>query len=74
MGFIPRDGPSALYADAKADGRLTDQPVIGGMVFIDLFGPGGIGHSQVTHVAIWSRLRVTFSPSYKAMGSRIHQS
>lgn len=41
-----------LYADAKTDGRLTDQPVLGGTVFIDLFGPGGIGHGQVTHVGI----------------------
>jgi hypothetical protein len=26
--------------------------VIGGMIFIDLFGPDGIGHGQVTHVGI----------------------
>jgi hypothetical protein len=51
-GFISRDGPSALYADAVADGRLTQEPVIGGMIFIDLFGPDGIGHGQVTHVGI----------------------
>jgi hypothetical protein len=51
-GFISRDGPSALSADAKADGRLSDQPVIGGMIFIDLFGPDGVGHGQVTHVGI----------------------
>ena len=25
---------------------------LGYMVFIDLFGPGGIGHGQVTHVGI----------------------
>jgi hypothetical protein len=51
-GFISRDGPSALYADAVADGRLTQEPVVGGMIFIDLFGPDGIGHGQVTHVGI----------------------
>jgi hypothetical protein len=51
-GFISRDGPSALYADAVADGRLTQDPIIGGMIFIDLFGPDGIGHGQVTHVGI----------------------
>jgi hypothetical protein len=51
-GFISRDGPSALYADAKADGRLTQEPIVGGMIFIDLFGPDGIGHGQVTHVGI----------------------
>jgi hypothetical protein len=51
-GFTSRDGPSALYADAVADGRLTQEPIIGGMIFIDLFGPGGIGHGQVTHVGI----------------------
>jgi hypothetical protein len=51
-GFIPRDGPSALYADALRDGRLTQDPVLGGMIFIDLFGPDGIGHGQVTHVGI----------------------
>jgi hypothetical protein len=51
-GFVSRDGPSALYADAVADGRFTDTPVTGGLVFIDLFGPGGVGHGQVTHVAI----------------------
>jgi hypothetical protein len=51
-GFISRDGPSALYADAVADGRLTQEPVVGDMIFIDLFGPGGIGHGQVTHVGI----------------------
>jgi len=39
--FISRDGPSALYTDGIADGRLTQEPVIGGMVFIDLFGPEG---------------------------------
>jgi hypothetical protein len=51
-GFISRDGPSALYADALSDGRLTQEPIIGGMIFIDLFGPGGIGNGQVTHVGI----------------------
>jgi hypothetical protein len=51
-GFVSRDGPSALYADAVADGRLTQEPIIGGMIFIDLFGPDGIGHGQVTHVGI----------------------
>jgi hypothetical protein len=51
-GFISRDAPSALYADAVADGRLTREPVIGGMIFIDFFGPDGIGHGQVTHVGI----------------------
>jgi hypothetical protein len=51
-GFISRDGPSGLYADAVADGRLTQEPILGGMIFIDLFGPGGIGHGQVTHVGI----------------------
>jgi len=51
-GFISRDGPSALYADAVADGRLTQEPVIGGMIFIDLFGPDGVGHGQVTHVGL----------------------
>jgi hypothetical protein len=51
-GFKPADGPSALYADAVADGRFTDKPADGYMVFIDLFGPGGIGHGQVTHVGI----------------------
>jgi CHAP domain len=51
-GFISRDGPSALYADAVADRRLTQEPVVGGMIFIDLFGPNGIGHGQVTHVGI----------------------
>jgi hypothetical protein len=35
-----------------ADGRLTQEPVIGGMIFIDLFGPDGVGHGQVTHVGI----------------------
>ena len=49
-GFISRDGPSALYADAKADGRLTQDPVVGGMIFIDLQGPEG--HSQPLHVGI----------------------
>jgi hypothetical protein len=49
--FISRDTPSALYADAKTDGRLTDQPVIGDMIFIDLFGPE-LGHGQVSHVGI----------------------
>jgi hypothetical protein len=51
-GFKPADGPSALYADAVADGRFTDKPAVGYMVFIDHFGPGGIGHGQVTHVGI----------------------
>jgi hypothetical protein len=51
-GFISRNGPSALWGAANADGRLTDQPVIGGMIFIDLFGPDGVGHGQVTHVGI----------------------
>ena len=51
-GFISRDGPAALYGDAVADGRFTDKPAVGYMVFIDLFGPGGIGHGQVTHVGI----------------------
>jgi hypothetical protein len=51
-GFKPADGPSALYADAVADGRFTDKPAVGFMMFIDLFGPGGIGHGQVTHVGI----------------------
>lgn len=51
-GFIPRDGPAALYADALADGRFTQTPAVGDMVFIDLFGPDGIGHGQVTHVGI----------------------
>jgi hypothetical protein len=30
---------------------VTDQPVIGGMIFIDLFGPE-LGHGQVSHVGI----------------------
>jgi hypothetical protein len=51
-GFISRDGPSALYADALQDGRLTQEPIVGGMIFIDLFGPDGVGHGQVTHVGI----------------------
>jgi hypothetical protein len=51
-GFISRDGPSALYADSVADGRLTQTPAVGDMIFIDLFGPDGIGHGQVTHVGI----------------------
>jgi hypothetical protein len=51
-GFIPRDGPSGLYADAVAEGRLTQIPTVDDIVFIDLFGPGGVGHGQVTHVAI----------------------
>jgi hypothetical protein len=51
-GFVSRDGPSALYADAVADGRFTQTPAVGDMIFIDLFGPGGIGHGQVTHVGI----------------------
>lgn len=51
-GFISRDGPSALYADAVADGRLTQEPVVGGMIFIDLFGPDGNGHGQPTPVGI----------------------
>jgi hypothetical protein len=45
-GFISRDGPAALYADAVADGRFTDKPAVGYMVFIDLFGPGGIGMAR----------------------------
>lgn len=49
-GFISRDGPSALYADAVADGRFTQTPTVGHMIFIDLFGPDGVGHGQVTHV------------------------
>lgn len=51
-GFVQRDGPAALYADALADGRFTQTPAVGDMVFIDLFGPDGIGHGQVTHVGI----------------------
>jgi hypothetical protein len=51
-GFKPADGPSALYADAVADGRFTDKSAVSFMVFIDLFGPGGIGHGQVIHVGI----------------------
>jgi hypothetical protein len=51
-GFVARDGPSPLYADAVADGRFTETPAVGDMIFIDLFGPGGIGHGQVTHVGI----------------------
>jgi hypothetical protein len=51
-GFVSRDGPSALYADALADGRFTQTPTAGNMIFIDLFGPDGIGHGQVTHVGI----------------------
>jgi hypothetical protein len=51
-GFVSRDGPSALYADAVADGRFTQTPAVGDMIFIDLFGPDGIGHGQVTHVGI----------------------
>jgi hypothetical protein len=51
-GFISRDGPSALYADAVADGRFTQTPTVGDMIFIDLFGPDGVGHGQVTHVGI----------------------
>jgi hypothetical protein len=51
-GFVSRDGPFALYADTVADGRFTQTPAIGDMIFIDLFGPGGVGHGQVTHVGI----------------------
>jgi hypothetical protein len=51
-GFISRDGPSALYADAVRDGRFTQTPAVGDMIFIDLFGPDGVGHGQVTHVGI----------------------
>jgi hypothetical protein len=51
-GFVSRDDPSALYADAVRDGRITQTPAVGVMIFIDLFGPGGIGHGQVTHVGI----------------------
>ena len=50
--FKGSDSPARLHADAVADGRFTDVPVMGGLVFIDLFGPGGVGHGQVTHVAI----------------------
>jgi hypothetical protein len=31
---------------------VDSRPIIGGMIFIDLFRPGGIGHGQVTHVSI----------------------
>jgi hypothetical protein len=51
-GFISRDGPSALYADAVRDGRFTQIPSVGDIVFIDLFGPDEMGHGQVTHVGI----------------------
>lgn len=51
-GFVSRDGPSALYSDAVRDGRFTQIPSVGDMVFIDLFGPDGVGHGQVTHVGI----------------------
>ena len=51
-GFVSRDGPSALYADAVTDGRLTQTPDVGDMIFIDLFGPDGVGHGQLTHVGI----------------------
>jgi CHAP domain len=50
--FIARSMPSDLYADALRDGRLAQAPAVGDMIFIDLFGPDGIGHGQVTHVGI----------------------
>jgi hypothetical protein len=56
--FISRDGPSALYTDGIADGRLTQEPVIGGMVFIDLFGPEGNGYGQATHAGILESVNV----------------
>ena len=34
------------------DGRFTQIPAVGDMIFIDLFGPDGVGHGQVTHVGI----------------------
>ena len=34
------------------DGRFTQMPAVGDMIFIDLFGPDGVGHGQVTHVGI----------------------
>jgi hypothetical protein len=54
-GFVSRVGPSALYADALRDGRLTQTPSVGDMIFIDLFGPE-IGHGQVTHVGIVEKI------------------
>lgn len=51
-GFVYRDGPAALYADAVSDGRITANPRPGDLAFIDLFGPDGIGHGQATHVGI----------------------
>ncbi len=46
------DSPAKLYGIAQRAGRETPQPEAGGLVFIDLGGPGGPGNGQVSHVAI----------------------
>jgi hypothetical protein len=50
-GFVGSDSPSRLYFQAKDDGRLTDNPVIGGLAFIDLQGNNN-AENYITHVAI----------------------
>jgi hypothetical protein len=48
-GFVSRDGPSALHADAVRDGRLTQTPTVGDMIFIDLFGPDDVPPGRRLH-------------------------
>jgi hypothetical protein len=51
-GWESSDSPAELHTNAVNDGRITDSPLPGYLVFIDLFGPGGVGNGQISHVGI----------------------
>lgn len=46
------DSPSTMHVIADEKGLISDQPVVGGLIFIDLFGGDPSGGGQITHVAV----------------------
>lgn len=51
-GFKGHESPAGLHGIAVKEGRITELPQVGQLVFIDLFGPAGNGGGQVSHVAV----------------------
>jgi hypothetical protein len=50
-GFQPNDSPARLHAIAKEQGRITDTPLPGYLVFIDLTGQN-FANQYISHVGI----------------------
>jgi hypothetical protein len=56
-GFESSDSPAELHTNAVNDGRITDAPLPGYLVFIDLMGQGS-ANDYISHVGIVESVEV----------------